>query len=169
MIRRPPRSTLFPYTTLFRLLYGFLESAQHVQMSIREAQACTPWLGDDGGRAEGLPSVHLLRPPVGALAGEADAALQREPGGVAARLAGVAAHAGDDGLPLGVGRQVRAPAVGKARDAPQGRLGRHRVVTAADAEPDGDRPLDGHRIEPGVADPVERAAEVHDRPGPQRA
>src|SRR3989449_8800010 len=25
MIRRPPRSTLFPYTTLFRSLYGLLE------------------------------------------------------------------------------------------------------------------------------------------------
>src|SRR5690349_22584575 len=30
MIRRPPRSTLFPYTTLFRSLLGrFLEGAQH--------------------------------------------------------------------------------------------------------------------------------------------
>src|SRR2546426_4028573 len=27
MIRRPPRSTLFPYTTLFRSLYGWLEIA----------------------------------------------------------------------------------------------------------------------------------------------
>src|SRR5688572_31727834 len=26
MIRRPPRSTLFPYTTLFRSLVGFVES-----------------------------------------------------------------------------------------------------------------------------------------------
>src|SRR3989454_5636900 len=144
MIRRPPRSTLFPYTTLFRSLYGFLESAQHVQMSIREAEACTPWLGDDGGRPEGFPRVHLLLPPVGPLTGETDAPLQRELGGVAARLAGVAVHAGDDGLALDVGRQVRAPAIGEPRDPPQGRLGPHRVVAAAHAEPDGDRPLDGH-------------------------
>src|SRR3712207_9323471 len=27
MIRRPPRSTLFPYTTLFRSLYNFLSNA----------------------------------------------------------------------------------------------------------------------------------------------
>src|SRR5260370_17766102 len=26
MIRRPPRSTLFPYTTLFRSKYGFVET-----------------------------------------------------------------------------------------------------------------------------------------------
>src|SRR5438093_13072609 len=29
MIRRPPRSTLFPYTTLFRSLDGRLHPAQH--------------------------------------------------------------------------------------------------------------------------------------------
>src|SRR5258708_14174381 len=31
MIRRPPRSTLFPYTTLFRSLLRNLRIAQHVQ------------------------------------------------------------------------------------------------------------------------------------------
>src|SRR5437762_10517941 len=30
MIRRPPRSTLFPYTTLFRSLVGALEPVHHV-------------------------------------------------------------------------------------------------------------------------------------------
>src|SRR2546426_8687156 len=30
MIRRPPRSTLFPYTTLFRSALGFLLLAAHV-------------------------------------------------------------------------------------------------------------------------------------------
>src|SRR5256885_16900552 len=29
MIRRPPRSTLFPYTTLFRSLLGFVAMPQH--------------------------------------------------------------------------------------------------------------------------------------------
>src|SRR2546423_849738 len=29
MIRRPPRSTLFPYTTLFRSLYGHIETPAH--------------------------------------------------------------------------------------------------------------------------------------------
>ena len=55
-------------------------------MSIREAEACTPLLGDDGGRAEGFPCVHLLHPPIRALAGEADAPLQWELRGIAARL-----------------------------------------------------------------------------------
>src|SRR3712207_8063905 len=31
MIRRPPRSTLFPYTTLFRSLAVLLREAQHVR------------------------------------------------------------------------------------------------------------------------------------------
>src|SRR3712207_8348871 len=30
MIRRPPRSTLFPYTTLFRSYYGVLDGITHV-------------------------------------------------------------------------------------------------------------------------------------------
>src|SRR3712207_9022925 len=30
MIRRPPRSTLFPYTTLFRSLYGFLSGRDNL-------------------------------------------------------------------------------------------------------------------------------------------
>src|SRR6266849_7286649 len=79
-----------------------LEPAKHIQMSIRKAQTRTPWLGDEEGSAEGLPRLHLLCPCVGALAGEANAALQRERGGVAARLAGVLVHAGDEGLALGV-------------------------------------------------------------------
>src|SRR2546430_17126855 len=33
MIRRPPRSTLFPYTTLFRSLFG----DRHVEVAIGEA------------------------------------------------------------------------------------------------------------------------------------
>src|SRR5258708_24731937 len=33
MIRRPPRSTLFPYTTLFRSLLGFMVWGHHMFMS----------------------------------------------------------------------------------------------------------------------------------------
>src|SRR5260221_8917025 len=43
MIRRPPRSTLFPYTTLFRSLEDF-RFASHVELSsrlIQQHQACT--------------------------------------------------------------------------------------------------------------------------------
>src|SRR2546429_3576929 len=35
MIRRPPRSTLFPYTTLFRSLFHGLSTPQRQQLSIR--------------------------------------------------------------------------------------------------------------------------------------
>src|SRR3712207_7838293 len=37
MIRRPPRSTLFPYTTLFRSCAGF------GQDQIRSKSTCSPW------------------------------------------------------------------------------------------------------------------------------
>src|SRR6185295_7410201 len=137
-----------------------LESAQHIQVSLREGEARPSWLGDEGGRAEGLPRLHLFLPAVGVLAGEADAALERERGGIAAGFASVVMNAGDERVTLGVGREVRAPAVGEPRDPPQRGLGWHRLIAAAHAEPDGDRPLDGHGIEPRVADPVELAAEI---------
>src|SRR5467141_2957967 len=87
--------------------YRLPESAQHVEMSIGEAQARAPRLADDGARAEGLPRVHLLRPRIGALAADADTAFQRKPGGVAAGLARVLVHARDDSLAVGVGCEVR--------------------------------------------------------------
>src|SRR2546421_2620065 len=52
MIRRPPRSTLFPYTTLFRsgiaVLGGLGDRAR---------------LGEDGGREVGLEPALAHRPP----------------------------------------------------------------------------------------------------------
>src|SRR5256885_5331026 len=61
MIRRPPRSTLFPYTTLFRSLLGVLVGAD-------QPQAEGPCLGDDLGertRREVLKlvDVEIERPP----------------------------------------------------------------------------------------------------------
>src|SRR3712207_7236529 len=44
MIRRPPRSTLFPYTTLFRSIappFGFsLSSSESIPHSCRQASTC---------------------------------------------------------------------------------------------------------------------------------
>src|SRR2546430_10624644 len=37
MIRRPPRSTLFPYTTLFRSYILLLESEESMVMTLRQA------------------------------------------------------------------------------------------------------------------------------------
>src|SRR5690554_7255851 len=59
MIRRPPRSTLFPYTTLFRS--PFEESGNF------PAVRCPPWASTPGmpqrvqGQAEGAGSAHRWR------------------------------------------------------------------------------------------------------------
>src|SRR3712207_7401672 len=52
MIRRPPRSTLFPYTTLFRSL----------ETSRRESEAILPRRGPDDPLRGDIPSTRL-RPP----------------------------------------------------------------------------------------------------------
>src|SRR5437660_8546610 len=49
MIRRPPRSTLFPYTTLFRSF----EALDHTAIAVRDIQAALPLYRDLLG---GVPS-----------------------------------------------------------------------------------------------------------------
>src|SRR3989442_10838884 len=44
MIRRPPRSTLFPYTTLFRSQYGSKENGDHIRT--RLAFFSNQWCSD---------------------------------------------------------------------------------------------------------------------------
>src|SRR3712207_9557512 len=68
MIRRPPRSTLFPYTTLFRSHYGGCEVRQvalaeerkwQAAQFLRHADAPLCAFGVDGGvRAVVLPTGH---------------------------------------------------------------------------------------------------------------
>src|SRR2546430_6016210 len=48
MIRRPPRSTLFPYTTLFRSL-GHAQRAAKVQVAFRGDRAAGEREGERGG------------------------------------------------------------------------------------------------------------------------
>src|SRR3712207_8183516 len=55
MIRRPPRSTLFPYTTLFRSLRG---GRQHYQVRVVRQREQRPREVEDGG---------VLAHPAGAL------------------------------------------------------------------------------------------------------
>src|SRR3712207_8119843 len=43
MIRRPPRSTLFPYTTLFRSQLGSVRSEVNVKVELNEP-ARNPWV-----------------------------------------------------------------------------------------------------------------------------
>src|SRR5688572_31600975 len=53
MIRRPPRSTLFPYTTLFRSLLLVVVVAQHLQLIEPGRDRAHPEHADD--RDEGHP------------------------------------------------------------------------------------------------------------------
>src|SRR2546428_8732730 len=63
MIRRPPRSTLFPYTTLFRSLLQFAEPALHVVERLREPRDVGLGGSLPGAlvRASDQPSHHDLR------------------------------------------------------------------------------------------------------------
>src|SRR2546427_11508787 len=75
MIRRPPRSTLFPYTTLFRSLHGALEGGERfgiqaaVVVNLAQVEVHNGGLGleldgalEPVGRGFGSPAV-LLREP----------------------------------------------------------------------------------------------------------
>src|SRR2546422_3503086 len=62
MIRRPPRSTLFPYTTLFRSQSrAFLGSDVHVGFANEHGQENRPEDGKDGEHAEPRKQHHALR------------------------------------------------------------------------------------------------------------
>src|SRR5256885_16823057 len=112
MIRRPPRSTLFPYTTLFRSGWGQLD---HVRQSVVFAQTSTDVVGraDEGQRvdelvgtgvdhsrhvARGEAALNRLRRRKESVEVEeiivgADRGVERdETGGEAARLAGIVAR-----------------------------------------------------------------------------
>src|SRR2546429_4122318 len=84
MIRRPPRSTLFPYTTLFRSLVrrGEPPHAARVQRLAHQelAAAVVDRLG--GGADVGAPYLKPNRPPP---PGGARAPLPRPPGPVSGR------------------------------------------------------------------------------------
>src|SRR2546430_9031101 len=63
MIRRPPRSTLFPYTTLFRSERLELELAINVKTAFYVSQAAIPALRDRGGGAiVNFASAAVLKP-----------------------------------------------------------------------------------------------------------
>src|SRR3989442_6385903 len=62
MIRRPPRSTLFPYTTLFRSMLGValdLGRPSHVALD-QHAGADPARVGHGGGEEERLPRHDVL-------------------------------------------------------------------------------------------------------------
>src|SRR3712207_7746045 len=59
MIRRPPRSTLFPYTTLFRSMVDDEEILELVEMEVRELLSSQGFDGDDAPvvRVSGLKAL----------------------------------------------------------------------------------------------------------------
>src|SRR3712207_8895809 len=64
MIRRPPRSTLFPYTTLFRSVVGRGDvGVVDLALAARDHAAGDHGLGELGGRRVGLAGqqLHALR------------------------------------------------------------------------------------------------------------
>src|SRR5579871_3309574 len=67
MIRRPPRSTLFPYTTLFRSDVGLAEDDRTRGFEARDA----------GRVPGGRPALERLKPPGGRKAGDVMAVLDR--------------------------------------------------------------------------------------------
>src|SRR2546426_4451313 len=57
MIRRPPRSTLFPYTTLFRSMLGV--SAAHLMGGCGMGRSAADSVTDAWGRVHGLPWLRV--------------------------------------------------------------------------------------------------------------
>src|SRR2546430_13325060 len=58
MIRRPPRSTLFPYTTLFRSARGVGQGARSFLWVARPAARVVGRAGEDGARGDGRSEEH---------------------------------------------------------------------------------------------------------------
>src|SRR3989475_10186781 len=96
MIRRPPRSTLFPYTTLFRSIECVLECANHLgEGPVWDVEEGRLYWVDGTGRRVGKPSVWRLDPK----SGKTDNwTLKRDVGALALRRKGGAVLALDDGF-----------------------------------------------------------------------
>src|SRR3712207_8790495 len=63
MIRRPPRSTLFPYTTLFRSLLPLPNVPEGVRQPLRRVLRRAQRLRAVGGRGAGVLPLFEARPP----------------------------------------------------------------------------------------------------------
>src|SRR3712207_1992714 len=132
MIRRPPRSTLFPYTTLFRSEHderGVARDGVHAGRVVRGVVVGPLVLGEVGD-VVARPRPLLLVPP--------DVALALRP-----RLP----------VRVGGGAVVEDPAVGRPRPAPLGRDGAARRVEVTRLAPP--RPVDAAR-EAARVDPAAR-------------
>src|SRR2546422_2389941 len=85
MIRRPPRSTLFPYTTLFRSLPAFHRPQQAGPAQPVDPKAHLSWrLSSDAPR--GVRARARAAEPCGARCREPSAALRKDAGALAAAV-----------------------------------------------------------------------------------
>src|SRR2546425_8135640 len=98
MIRRPPRSTLFPYTTLFRsrgLRIGLAELALELSVDAAQLLLLAQLLAEIGHAAAALLAVlsrRVAAPLDRAFVGEALLALEEELLSLAAALAALGVH-----------------------------------------------------------------------------
>src|SRR5882762_12000909 len=82
MIRRPPRSTLFPYTTLFRSLRvaRYLDNRLKLAAQLRESELEEAWKAQGGqGDRGALPTLRfprLLQLALAQLGGELEAVVE---------------------------------------------------------------------------------------------
>src|SRR5438270_5305559 len=60
MVRRPPRSTLFPYTTLFRSTRAAAPAEEAAGERTREIEVEVVDVGDTGVRNSGIAHIHNL-------------------------------------------------------------------------------------------------------------
>src|SRR2546422_10852327 len=132
MIRRPPRSTLFPYTTLFRSLLLERRAVRGLALDRREIALCRPALGRDGLALAVCPRRARLgaRPIEGRLGAPLSRVVQplRGEGQVAFQPPDLELRVVEAPLDLGATGLRRVPRLG-ARLAGALRLGQPRALT----------------------------------------
>src|SRR5262245_25196334 len=102
--------------------------------------------------ADHCPVLHGFDPVVWSRARQVHAAFQTKRVWVATGLLGVLPYAGDDRFALIMQIKQGKPPVSQARNTAHARFWRYRRLRRPRANPDGNGPLDGARIEPGVRD-----------------
>src|SRR5215831_10742542 len=108
------------------------------------------------------PGLHEIDPLGWALASDAHAPFQGESGGVTPGFFGILMHPRNDIFAIGVGGDIRGPAVSEARHTAQDSLWGLRVLTATHPKPDRDRALHRQGIQAGMSNMMPLAVEVND-------
>src|SRR5262245_14066052 len=161
MSRPLPRRLAEPWA------YYLLELPQRCQVLVRKPQAVAAGFDNDVGGAYTSPGLHEIDPLGWALASNAHAPFQGESSRVTPGCFGILVHPRHDIFAIGVGGDIRGPAVSKARHTAQDSLWGLRVLTAAHTKPDRDRALHRQGIQAGMGNVMPVAVEVNDLLRPQ--